>query len=380
MDLLNPLLEALSGWLPLIGVAVIVVLGLLVINTVLRRRWKGSPDLQFRFQLIMLGLTLSGVLLLILAMPISDTLRGQLLSLLGILLSASIALASTTFIGNMMAGIMLRLIQNARPGDFVSVADISGRITEMDLLHTELQTEDRDLVTVPNLLMVTQPLRRVRASGTIVSAEVSLGYDVPRKRIVEVLRKAAADAGLGESFVQVRGLGDFSVLYRVAGLLADTKHLISARSDLREAMLDALHEAGIEIVSPTFMNTKVRQPDEKVIPQVSSAAKEIQRVKAESVAFDKAEEAASVEGLRDNLRGLDSAIESAEGEQLEALKAQRVQLKARVEQAELLQKQLAENDRKGSAEPPAGIGDSPGESPGESESEGEGEGEKSGVR
>ena len=28
----------------------------------------------------------------------------------------------------------------------------------MDLLHTEIQTEFRDLVTVPNLYMVTQPL------------------------------------------------------------------------------------------------------------------------------------------------------------------------------------------------------------------------------
>ena len=57
-----------------------------------------------------------------------------------------------------------------------------------------IQTEFRDLVTVPNLYLVTPPLRVVRASGTIISAEVSLGYDVPRMDVADMLCKAAADS------------------------------------------------------------------------------------------------------------------------------------------------------------------------------------------
>ncbi|MCK7595487.1 mechanosensitive ion channel family protein [Pseudomarimonas salicorniae] len=343
MELLNWLLEALRNGLPMLVVLVCGAAVLAGLNIALRRRWKGRPELQFRFQLIMLFLTLGGVLALLLTLPISDSLRGQLLSLLGILLSAAIALSSTTFIGNMMAGIMLRLIQNARPGDFISVADIRGRITEMDLLHTEVQTEDRDLVTIPNLLMVTQPLRRARASGTIVSCEVSLGYDVSRRRIAEALRDAVQRAGLEDGFVQVRGLGDFSVTYRAAGLLADSSQLISARSELHEAVLDALHDAGIEIVSPNFMNTRALSPEARILPPTEAKPVEAPKPRAESVAFDKAEEAASVEQLRDLLGEREDALgEEKDEARRKALQVEIVNLRERIDAAREAQKQDAD--------------------------------------
>lgn len=303
-DLINEFVRFLP---PLAMIAaIIIVLGLL--NSILRRRWQNDPDAQFRFQLIMLALSFSGVLAVIVVLPIDDALRGQLLSLIGILLSAAIALSSTTFIGNIMAGIMLKVVKNARPGDFITVAELTGRITEMDLLHTEIQTEFRDLVTVPNLYMVTQPLQVVRASGTIIQAEVSLGYDVPNTRAAEVLRDAAATAGLKDCFVQVRQLGDFAVTYRVAGLLEDVTSLISARSKLRVAMLDALHTAGIEIVSPTFMNTRPIGTEQKIIPAPTRKIVADDQPNAEAVAFDKADDAASVDSIRIAIEQVDTEL------------------------------------------------------------------------
>ncbi|MDH3512148.1 MAG: mechanosensitive ion channel family protein [Gammaproteobacteria bacterium] len=292
------IIEDLGRFVPLLGTIAAVVVLLFSINWVLRRRWHGNPDAQFRFQLIMLALSFAGLLAIIVAMPINDAVRGQLLSLIGILLSAAIALSSTTFIGNIMAGIMLKVVRNARPGDFITVADLTGRITEMDLLHTEIQTEFRDLVTVPNLYMVTQPLQVVRASGTIIQAEVSLGYDVAHTRAAAILCDAATNAGLKDGFAQVRELGDFSVTYRVAGLLEDVTSLISARSRLRAAMLDALHSANVEIVSPNFMNTRTLGERRRIIPTPSGKAAAKAQPQVEHVAFDKAEDAASVEKIR----------------------------------------------------------------------------------
>ena len=304
------LIDILVRLTPLLGTIAAVVVGLGFINWYLRRRWQENPSAQFRFQLIMLALSFAGLLAIIVALPVNDTLRGQLLSLIGILLSAAIALSSTTFIGNIMAGIMLRVMKNARPGDFITVADLTGRITEMDLLHTEIQTEFRDLVTVPNLYMVTQPLQVVRASGTIIQAEVSLGYDVSHARAVEVLCTAADDAGLKDGFVQVRELGDFSVTYRVAGLLEDVTSLISARSRLRASMLDSLHGAGIEIVSPNFMNTRALGEGRKIIPTLSRMTAPQAQASAEELAFDKADEAASIEKIRTAIEQTDVAIKA----------------------------------------------------------------------
>jgi len=205
---------------------------------------------------------------------------------------------------------MLKVVRSARPGDFITVGELTGRVTEMDLLHTQIQTEFRDLVTVPNLFMVTQPLHVVRSSGTIIHAELSLGYDVHHERVTEVLLAAAATAGLKDAFVQIRQLGDFSINYRIAGLLEDVQSLLSARSGLRKAVLDALHQADIEIVSPNFMNTRALADDQRFMPKPvgrKPARKEVE-TRAEEVAFDVAEEAASVEELRKALEAVDKEL------------------------------------------------------------------------
>lgn len=308
MTSLEYLLNVAGRFVPLLVTILISIAVLWILNNTMRKRWGKNPDAQFRFQLIMLALTLAGLLAVIIALPIDDALRSQLLSLLGVLLSAAIALSSTTFIGNIMAGIMLKAIRSARPGDFITVADLTGRITEMDLLHTEIQTEFRDLVTVPNLYLVTQPLKVVRASGTIISAEVSLGYDVPRTDVADVLCKAAANSGLKDSFVHVRELGDYSILYRVAGLLENVESLISARSLLRESMLDALHAASIEIVSPTFMNSRVYSVDKEFIPEPSRRIRRQAQVEAEQIVFDKAADAASLEELKKSVERIDAEL------------------------------------------------------------------------
>ncbi len=325
---MDQFLDLMTRMVPLLGTIAIVIVVLFAINRFLKRRWQDKPDAQFKFQLIMLSLTLAGLLAIVVALPINDTLRGQLLSLIGILLSAAIALSSTTFIGNIMAGIMLKVVGNARPGDFITVADLTGRITEMDLLHTEIQTEFRDLVTVPNLYMVTQPLQVVRASGTIITAEVSLGYDVSHQRVAEILSSAAAAAGLQDAFVHVRELGDFSVTYRVAGLLEDVQSLISARSRLRAAMLDALHAAGIEIVSPNFMNTRSVEAGQVFIPATAAQAASPAQTQAEDVAFDKAEQAASVEEIRKAIDLADAELKALGEKGGEGAKTRMAELEA----------------------------------------------------
>jgi len=42
---------------------ILVGAGLKLIDWALKRRWKDNPDAQFRFQLIMLGLTFAGIMM-----------------------------------------------------------------------------------------------------------------------------------------------------------------------------------------------------------------------------------------------------------------------------------------------------------------------------
>jgi small conductance mechanosensitive channel len=294
-------------------VMVLIIAGLYAVHRKLLSLYADKPAEQYRRQLIMLGMSLFGLVLGIVVIPVSDAMQGQLFWLLGILLSATIALSSTTLVGNAMAGLMLKSLRKIKPGCYIRTGEHFGRVSETDLLHTEIQTEDRDLTTLPNLYLVTNPVTVMRSSGTIISAEVSLGYDVPRTVIEPLLIKAATSTGLGDPFVQIRELGDFAVTYRIAGLAEDLNHLLAMKRKLRANTLDMLHEGGVEIVSPTFMNTRVFEPKTRFVSAGSpNPAVPTKDTAPDEVVFDKAEVAGSLELLREEQAALNKKIEEIE--------------------------------------------------------------------
>ena len=59
MDMLGSWISETVRFLPLLATLALVTLVLTFVNRYFRRRWKDNPDLQFRFQLIMLALTLA---------------------------------------------------------------------------------------------------------------------------------------------------------------------------------------------------------------------------------------------------------------------------------------------------------------------------------
>ena len=62
---------------------------------------------------------LVGLLILILTLPIDKSLKGQILSFLGIIISAAIALSSTTVLGNLIAGVMNNAMDRFKIGDLI---------------------------------------------------------------------------------------------------------------------------------------------------------------------------------------------------------------------------------------------------------------------
>jgi len=347
-------LTRLLDWLLSLAPSALLLVLTIVVAAGLRhwldRNLSAAKTHQMRNNLLLLGVTALGLVAVVLVLPLSSETRGQILSLIGIVLSAGIALSSTTFLGNMLAGLMLRAVRNFRLGDFIQVQEHFGRVTERGLFHTEIQTEERSLTTLPNLYLVTHPVTTVRTSGAIVHASVSLGYDVPRGRIEALLIEAAGKAGLEDAFVLVQELGDFSVTYRIGGLLTEVKSLISARSRLRAQMLDALHGGGVEIVSPVFQNQRKLEPDQVYIPEAQRAApapKPDANAVPEEILFDKADEAEAaaeiqkrLDAVKEEIRAAEETLKDAAEEDrpgiekdLRRLEARRDRLAARLEAA-----------------------------------------------
>tara|TARA_Y100000310_G_scaffold51910_1_gene47776 strand:- start:9895 stop:10965 length:1071 start_codon:yes stop_codon:yes gene_type:complete len=332
VSLIDTVLSALLPFAPLLIAIALVISALIALHyLLLAKQGHLTSEQKLPRQVGMLVLTIVGAVIISMTLPVSESTRNQVIALIGVLISGVIAFSSTTMVGNLMAGIVLRVNRPFKVGDFIKVEGYSGRVTEMGLLDVEIQTESRELIAFSNTLMVNSPVSVTRASGAIVSVDISLGYDIHHSIIEKHLLIAAENAKLSESFVQVVGLGDFSVSYRISGLLTEVKSLLSARSRLHKAVLDALHNSDIEIVSPSFMNQRPQPDGLKMIAKSPSQTKQ-EETSPEDVIFDKAEEAEqkekSKETLMKKIADIDAKIAESDSERRDELKHQKATAEA----------------------------------------------------
>lgn len=300
----------LGHYTPAIATLVLGSISLLILSRLTQRASNiDAPSLVL--QLIFWGAGLAVVVALVVALPLEAGVRGQILSLIGVVLTAIIALSSTTFVSNAMAGIMLQATRPFKPGDFILVNGVFGRVTRRSLVSTRIQTETRDFTNLPNLLLVTQPVTVQHREGTIIQADVSLGYDVHHSLAKRELLKAAENAGLADPYVLVAELLDHAVVYRAAGFLEDVVNPLTARSQLRQKMLDALHGAGIEIASPNIVAQRQQSGDTQTLPEeIVSRPTRSPAQKPDTKIFDSAHAAANTEALREQIRELKTEIDA----------------------------------------------------------------------
>lgn len=302
MSFSNTIIEAITPFIPLFGTSVIC--GVLLWGTyrvLIRRHPELGNERLFPRQLFLLGLTFMALLAVAIALPVSESSRNQIIALLGLMISGIFAFSSSTIFANLMAGIMLRITKPFGTGEFVSVGQYFGRIVERGLLDTEIQTENRELVSLPNTYMITNPISVTRISGAIVSTTLSLGYDIHHSKVESLLLEAAKESGLKEPFVQIIELGDYSITYKINGMLTDVKSLLTARSNLCRYVLDTLHGNRVEIMSPAFMNQRKLPDNLKLIPPKAKTEPAETKATAEEVVFDKAEKAEQIEKQKRHL-------------------------------------------------------------------------------
>jgi len=340
-------MESVSPYLPLLGAA--VASGAILWGAhwfLIARHADLGKERKFPRQIVMLGLTLVCLVAIVLSLPISESSRNGLIGLIGLLASGSLAFSSTTVVANLMAGILLRVTKPFGIGDFIRVGDHFGRVSERGLFETEIQSESRELVAIPNTYLISHPVATIRSSGTIIALTLSLGYDVHHSRVEPLLVKAAQESGLEDPFVHILELGNHSVTYRVAGFLKEVKWLITARSNLSRSVLDVLHGQGIEIMSPSYMGQRKLADDMKIVPPAGKEKASGTPVIAENIVFDKAEQAEQKEKEKQELAG---TIQKLESSLKDATEEDREQIKKRIaegrERLKVLEQAAGASDR-----------------------------------
>ena len=342
---------ALLEFMPLFFTVISVLLVLWIAHMLLiaRQTDLGSEKLFPRL-LTMMGLTLIGMVVIVLAIPVESDTRHQIIGLIGLVISAVFVFSSGNIFANLMAGIQLRVTSPFRVGDFIQVNEHFGRVAERGLFDTEVQSESREVIVIPNTFLVSHPVATVRNSGAIVSTSLSLAYDLNHNQIRPLLLEAATASGLKEPFVHIQALGDFSITYRISGVLTEAKELIAARSNLRIAVLDILHREHIEIVP-----SGQRQLDAAEKALLRSARQRekqkawVDNTVAEEIVFDKAEQAEQFSTEKSQLHGgiaaLEEQLKTAEGEEKQVVSLELEHMKEQLATLDLIIAEVLEEKK-----------------------------------
>ncbi len=184
-----------------------------------------------------------------------------------------VSLGSSTVIGNIIAGLVITYMRPFKIGDRIKLNDTIGNIIEKTPLVTRIRTPKNEVVTVPNSFIMSSHTvnysTSAREYGLIIHTEVSIGYDVPWRRVNPLLIEAALNTpGVVDDprpFVLETSLSDWYPVYQINAYIKDANRMSQIYSDLYQNIQDKFNEAGIEIMSPHYM--AVRDGNETTIPK-----------------------------------------------------------------------------------------------------------------
>jgi small-conductance mechanosensitive channel len=173
---------------------------------------------------------------------------------------ALFTLGASSTAGNFIGGIVLIFSGSFRVGDRIKIGNVVGDVEESTLALTRLRTNKNELITFANGSVLAQSLVNysaiARKDGVIIHTSVTIGYDVPWRKVHELLLAAAmrTEYVLEEPppFVLQTSLNDFHVSYQINAYTREANRMTAILSELHEHIQDSFAEGGVEILSPSF--------------------------------------------------------------------------------------------------------------------------------
>lgn len=191
----------------------------------------------------------------------------------GVFFGLLISLGSTSAIGNIVAGLVITYMRPFKIGDRVRIGDTTGDVIEKNLLVTRLKTIKNEDVSIPNAAILTGSTINYSANsedvGLILHTTVTIGYDVPWRKIHQLLIDAALQTKLvlkdPSPFVLQTSLDDFYVSYQINLFTREPNQSTNIYSDLHSNIQDKFAQADVEIMSPHYR--AARDGSETTIPK-----------------------------------------------------------------------------------------------------------------
>ena len=153
-----------------------------------------------------------------------------------------IGYAGRQVIANAVAGVVIAITQPLRIGDLVTINEQEGRVADIGLSFTSIDTGNGDLLVIPNEQLTSSGVLNNSAGSARAPTVVSVW--LPPSADLDAARKAIEDAGGRDVSLASLNVVDGARLEFKADRDA-AKSRAGQQADLREAAQSALRKAGL---------------------------------------------------------------------------------------------------------------------------------------
>jgi len=189
-------------------------------------------------------------------------------NLLGLVATSAVLTAVIGFslqetLGNIMGGMALQMERTIKPGDWIRIDDVEGRVVEIRWRQTSIETRNWDTIVIPNsLLMKGRVTLLGRRQGFPTQRRQWIHFRVDHNHLPTRVIRTVESALHGESMPFVSAnpppdctVGDLRdndcILYAVRYWLTDFERTESTDSMMRTRVFAALHRAKIPFAVPS---------------------------------------------------------------------------------------------------------------------------------
>jgi potassium efflux system protein len=171
-------------------------------------------------------------------------------------LSVGIGFGLQEIVANFICGLIILFEQPIRVGDTITVGDVSGKVTRINMRATTVRDFDRRELLVPNKEFITNQLLNWSLSDQVTRRilEVGVAYGSDMDKAMAIVRDVALEHPLvlvdPESIITFEEFGDNSLLISLRFFLDQLEQRIIISSDLRLEINRRFNEAGIVVAFP----------------------------------------------------------------------------------------------------------------------------------
>jgi small-conductance mechanosensitive channel len=172
-----------------------------------------------------------------------------------------LSLGSTALATNVISGIVLTYTRGLRVGDRVKIGDTTGDVVERTILVTRIRTIKNVVISIPNSMVLNNQIINYSTmpaeEGLVLHTTVTIGYDVPWRKVHDLL----IDAALSTTYIQTTpkpfvlqtSLDDYYISYELNAYTLTPKLMAMIYSELHQNIQDHFNKADVEIMSPAYM-------------------------------------------------------------------------------------------------------------------------------